>query len=138
LTPFDMAAIRFGVSGLLFCPFFIFGRRTLTWLQSLILASLGGLGYALFVYAGFALAPAAHAGILVNGGIPFATALISCLALGYRPGRRAMLSLVVAALGIALIGVQSFSQGSGSPGGQWLGDLFFLCAATCFAVFGCC
>jgi drug/metabolite transporter (DMT)-like permease len=136
LTPFDIAAIRFGVSGILLCPFFVFGRRSITWLQSLVLASLGGLGYGLFVYSGFALAPAAHAGILVNGGIPFATALVSCVALGYRPGRRAILSLVVAALGIALIGIQSFGQDNGSAGGQWLGDLFFLCAATCFAVFG--
>lgn len=136
LTPFDMAAIRFGVSGLLFCPFFIWGRRTMTWLQSLILASTGGLGYALFVYAGFSLAPAAHAGILVNGGIPFATALISWAALGYRPGRRAVLSLLIAGFGIALIGIQSLSQDHGSVPFQWLGDLFYLCAATCFALFG--
>jgi len=134
LTPFDMAAIRFGVSGLLFCPFFIFGRRSITWLQAMILAALGGLGYALCVYSGFSLAPAAHAGILVNGGIPFATALLSWAALGYRPGRRALGSLSIAALGIALIGFQSFDQRSGV--GQWLGDLFFLCAATCFASFG--
>jgi drug/metabolite transporter (DMT)-like permease len=136
LTPFDIAAIRFGVSGILLCPFFLFGRRSLTWLQSLVLASLGGMGYGLFVYSGFALAPAAHAGILVNGGIPFATAVVSSLALGHRPGRRAILSLVIAALGIMLIGIQSFSQGNTSISGQWLGDLFFLCAATCFASFG--
>jgi drug/metabolite transporter (DMT)-like permease len=136
LTPFDMAAIRFGVSGILLCPFFFWGRRSITWLQSVVLASLGGLGYGLFVYSGFSLAPAAHAGILVNGGIPFATALVSWAAMGYRPGRRAILSLVVAALGIALIGVQSFSRSGGFSGGQWLGDLFFLCAATCFASFG--
>ncbi len=136
LTPFDMAAIRFGVSGLLFFPFFVFGRRTITWLQSTILAALGGLGYALFVYSGFSLAPAAHAGILVNGGIPFATALLSWAVLGYRPGRRAQFSLLVAALGIALIGIQSFSQEDGAGASQWLGDLFFLCAATCYASFG--
>ncbi|NVO08046.1 MAG: DMT family transporter, partial [Rhodoferax sp.] len=136
LTPFDVAAIRFGVSGILLSPFFLFGRRSLTLLQSLVLASLGGLGYGLFAYSGFALAPAAHAGILVNGGIPFATAVVAWIALGYRPGRRAILSLVVAALGIVLIGIQSFSQNSTSISGQWLGDLFFLCAATCFASFG--
>jgi drug/metabolite transporter (DMT)-like permease len=136
LTPYDLAAMRFGVSGILLCPFFVFGRRSITGLQLLALASLGGLGYGLFVYSGFALAPAAHAAVLVNGGIPFATVLVSSLVLGYRPGRRAFLSLVVAAIGIILIGIQSFSQNASAAGNPLLGDLLFLCAATCFASFG--
>ena len=136
LTPFDIAAIRFGVSGTLLLPFFMFRRRTLTRLQLLILTTLGSLCYGLFVYSGFALAPAAHAGILVNGGIPFATALLSWLVLGYRPGPRAVFSLLIAGLGIALIGMQSLGQLDGAPARQWLGDVFFLCAATCFAAFG--
>ena len=102
----------------------------------LVLTSFGGLGYGLFVYSGFAHAPAAHAGILVNGGIPFATVLISCVALGYRPGRRAQLSLLLASCGIVLIGYQSFTDGGSSSSNRWLGDLFFLCASICFATFG--
>lgn len=136
LTPFDIAAIRFAVSGILLLPLFIFGRHSITWLQLFILASFGGITYSLFVYSGFALAPAAHAGILVNGGIPFATALISWAAMGYRPGRRAILSLLIAGLGIAIIGVQSFSHDDSPSGRQWLGDIFFLCAAASFAAFG--
>ena len=136
LTPYDIAALRFGVSGILLCPFFVFGRHSVTWLQLLVLACLGGLGYGLFVYSGFALAPAAHAAVLVNGGIPFATVLVSSLAFGYRPGRRAIASLSLASIGILLIGIQSFSEENGSTGSQWLGDLFFLCAASCFASFG--
>jgi len=136
LTPFDLAAIRFTVSGILFLPLFIFRRRSMTGMQLLILAAVGGLSYSLFVYSGFALAPAAHAGILVNGGIPFATALVSWAAMGYRPGRRALFALFIAGLGIAIIGVQSFSHGGSISDRQWLGDIFFLCAATSFAVFG--
>lgn len=136
LTPFDITAIRFAVSGMIFLPVFIFRRRSMTWLQLLIVGGMGGISYSSFVYSGFALAPAAHAGILVNGGIPFATALVSWAFMGYRPGRRAMLSLLVAGLGIAIIGLQSFSHDGGSSGRQWLGDIFFLCAATSFAVFG--
>ena len=136
LTPFDIVAIRFAVSGIIFLPLFIVRRRSATLLQLLILAAFGGMIYGLFVYSGFALAPAADAGILVNGGIPFATALVSWAAMGYRPGRRALLSLFIAALGIATIGWQSFSQGHDASGRQWLGDVFFLCAATSFAVFG--
>lgn len=136
LTPFDIVAIRFAVSGIIFLPLFIVRRRSATLLQLLILAGFGGMIYGLFVYSGFARAPAADAGILVNGGIPFATALVSWAAMGYRPGRRALLSLFVAGLGIATIGWQSFSQGHDASGRQWLGDVFFLCAATSFAVFG--
>ena len=135
LTPFDMTAMRLGVSGLLFCPVFIWGRRSATLLQTTILAAVGGLSYGIFVYAGFAFAPAAHAGILVNGGIPFATALVSWAVLGYRPGRRALLALLLAGLGIAIIGIESFSGGIALPR-QWLGDLFFVAAAISFAGFG--
>ncbi len=134
LTPFDITAIRFAVSGVLLLPLFIFRRRSITWAQLFIFGSVGGIAYSSFVYLGFSLAPAAHAGILVNGGIPFATALVSLAFMGYRPGSRAILSLLIAGLGIVIIGVQSFSHDE--SGRQWLGDIFFLCAATSFAVFG--
>lgn len=136
LTPYDIAALRFGVSGILLSPFYFWGRHAITWLQTLILTIFGGLGYGLLVYCGFAHAPAAHAGVLVNGGIPFATVLISCLALGYRPGRQALLSLLLASAGIVLIGYQSFVDGNNFANGQWIGDLCFLSAAVCFAAYG--
>lgn len=136
LTPYDLAAIRFGISGTVLLPVFLWGRRSLTALQVLVLAVLGGLGYGLFIYSGFALAPASHAGTLVNGGIPFSTALISWLVLGHRPGGRALWSLLVVGLGIAAIGMQSLGHVGGASKHQWLGDGFFLCAALCFAAFG--
>lgn len=136
LTPYDIAAIRFGISGLVLAPVFIWGRRGLTLSQTVVLAIVGGLGYALFIYLGFSLAPASHAGTLVNGGIPFSTMLISWLVLGRHPGRRALVSLFVVGLGIAAIGMQSFAGAGRIPERQWLGDAFFLCAAICFAAFG--
>lgn len=136
LTPYDMAALRFVFSGLVCLPFVWIRRRHLAWRHLTVLAALGGMAYALFVYAGFSLAPAAHAGILVNGGIPFATALLAWLVLGYRPGLRSELALVVAAVGIVLIGLHSFGQFAGAPAQQWIGDVFFLLAALCYASFG--
>jgi drug/metabolite transporter (DMT)-like permease len=136
LTPYDLAAIRFGISGIVLAPIFFWGRRSLTLLQILVLAILGGLCYGLFIYSGFALAPASHAGTLVNGGIPFSTMLISWLVLGHRPGRTALASLFIVGLGIAAIGMQSLGQLDGAPKHQWRGDGFFLCAAICFAAFG--
>lgn len=136
LTPYDMAAIRFGVSGLVWLPFVLARGRRLAWLRLGVLAGIGGMAYALLIYSGFALAPAAHAGILVNGGIPFASALIAWLVLGQRPGRRAELALLVAGSGIVLIGMHSFAHAAGNPPQQWLGDVYFLLAAIGYACFG--
>lgn len=136
LTPYDMTAIRFVFSGIVCLPFVLARWRRLKWPRLAVLAALGGMIYALFVYSGFALAPTAHAGILVNGGIPFATALIAWLVLGHRPGIRSEFALLIAGLGIVLIGIHSFGQFSGAPAHQWVGDVFFLLAAICYASFG--
>ena len=135
LTPYDLAALRFGISAVILLPFLCTTRFIATPLQLAILALFGGLGYGLLVYAGFSLAPAAHAGVLVNGGIPFATALIAWLAMGYRPGMRTIIALVVAGSGIGVISYRSLIQVQPDEGRQWLGDLFFLGAATCSAIF---
>jgi drug/metabolite transporter (DMT)-like permease len=101
----------------------------------LIIAFFGSLGYALPAYTGFSLAPAAHAGVLVNGGIPFATALVAWLALGQRPHGRSALALAIALAGIVMIGLQSFTHiEAGSH--QWIGDLCFLYAALSWAIAG--
>jgi drug/metabolite transporter (DMT)-like permease len=136
LTPFDVAALRFGISALLLAPLLFRLRFAASLPRLLVLTAFGGLGYGLLVYSGFAFAPAAHAGVLVNGGIPFATMLVAWMATGYRPGARALLALAIAGVGIALIGYQSLVSGTPGSGPQWLGDLFFLAAATCFAIFG--
>lgn len=136
LTPYDMAAIRFCIAGIVGLPFVWLRWQRLRWRRLTVLALFGGLGYALLVYSGFSLAPAAHAGILVNGGIPFASALIAWLVLGHRPGLISEFALLVAGLGIALIGFDSLGQITGAPAHQWLGDVFFLLAAICYASFG--
>src|SRR3569832_2462780 len=64
-TPYDMVAIRFVVSGMAFLPFMLTRWNRLKWPRLAVLAAIGGTGYTLFIYSGFALAPAAHAGILV-------------------------------------------------------------------------
>lgn len=136
LTPFDLAALRFGISALLLLPVFLRHPAAIPWPRLCVLAGCGGVGYALLVYSGFSLAPAAHAGILVNGGIPFATALIAWPVLGFRPGRRILLAFGMTALGIALIGYQSLSVQAEGQSRQWLGDLFFLSGALCWGGFG--
>ena len=138
LTPYDLAALRFSVAGLVMLPLFIrvlrdIDRSKLT--QYSCIAFFGSLGYALPVYTGFSLAPAAHAGVLVNGGIPFLTAIIAWLALGQKPQGRAALALAIALVGIVMIGLQSFTHlDAGSL--QWVGDLCFLYGALSWAIAG--
>lgn len=136
LTPFDLAALRFGLSALVLLPVFLRRPTAIPWPRLLVLSSFGGLGYALLVYAGFSLAPAAHAGVLVNGGIPFATALAAWGLLGFRPNRGVMIAFSLTGLGIALMGYQSMTVPVGQGSLQWLGDLFFFCGALCWGVFG--
>ncbi len=94
LTPYDRAAIRFVVSGMAFLPFILTRWNRLKWPRLAVLAATGGMSYGFFVYSGFALAPTAHAGILVNGGIPFATALLAWPVLGHRDLRSEFALLV--------------------------------------------
>ena len=75
-TPFDIAALRYSVSGTIALPFFLRYVPMRDWPRHAVLACVGGLAYALCVYWGFAFAPGAHAGVFVNGGIPFWTIVI--------------------------------------------------------------
>lgn len=137
LTGFDIAALRFGVSALILFPVFLRRPGAIAWPRLLAVASFGGLGYSLFVYSGFTLAPAAHAGVLVNGGIPFATALVAWVLLGFRPNRGVLIAFSLTGLGIGLMGYQGITAPAGPGSLQWLGDLLFLCGALCWGMFGC-
>lgn len=136
LTPFDLAALRFGLSALILLPVFLRRPAAIPWPRLFVLSSFGGLGYALLVYSGFSLAPAAHAGVLVNGGIPFATALVAWGLLGFRPNRGVVMAFSLTGLGIALTAYQSMTVAAGPGSMQWLGDVFFFCGALCWGVFG--
>lgn len=138
LTPFDLAALRFGIAALLMMPLFVRVAVTLTsrvLYQYACIAMTGSLGYALFAYNGFSLAPAAHAGVLVNGGIPVLTAVIGWLVLGKRPSQRTIVALAIAVSGIVMIGLHGFMHPD-LAGQAWLGDLFFLGAAFAWAIAG--
>ena len=74
LTLPDIAALRFGIGGMALLPFVIrHGLSGLSWRQAATLAFLGGLGFALFAYTGFWLAPAAHGAVLLHGTLPLWT-----------------------------------------------------------------
>lgn len=134
LTPFDLAAMRFAVSGTLALPVFLYLVPWREWPRYLVLAIFGGLAYALLVYSGFAFAPTAHAGVFVNGGIPFWTLTMVAAIAGFRLSRHLIFALLLSTSGLILIGSASLFGAHGER--AWIGDLLFLAAAWTWAVFG--
>lgn len=133
-TPFDIAAMRYGVSGTIALPFFLRFVPMREWPRHAVLACVGGLAYGLCVYWGFAFAPSAHAGVFVNGGIPFWTIVIMAVTSGFRIARPTVVALLLSTAGLLLIGFESLL--APAQGSEWIGDLLFLAAALAWAIFG--
>src|SRR3954471_3773163 len=83
LTPWDIAALRFGVAGLVLLPYvvsngFAFERLGWTGLAAIV---LGGGAPVLLANAGLLFAPAAHAGALFPGVMPLMVAILAAAVL---------------------------------------------------------
>ncbi|SAI35740.1 Predicted permease%2C DMT superfamily [Bordetella ansorpii] len=134
LTLPDLAILRFAVAGLLLLPLLLRYRLSgLRLRQAALLAFSGGLGFALFAYLGFRLAPASHGGVLLHGTIPLFTFLLLRAALGLRAGRQRLAGLALIVAGVVAISWDSFT---GAEPRQYLGDVALLLAAVCWAAYG--
>lgn len=132
LTPWDVAALRYGGAFLAVLPLAAWrGWPRIPARQWPAIALCAGLGFPLGAYAGYQLAPAAHGAVVMAAGLPVATALLAAaLGLGrIGPWRAASLLLVVA--GAVLLGAAT----GGSHPGAWQGDLVFLAAVASWAVY---
>lgn len=134
LTPWDIAALRFGVAGVLLLPYV--WRRGLAidrlgW-GGLLAIVLGGAAPVFLANAGLLFAPAAHAGAFFPGVMPLMVALLAAVLL-QEPFSRAK------KIGFALIlsGVLAIAWGSGGEVGslQNLGHALFLGAALAWAFY---
>jgi drug/metabolite transporter (DMT)-like permease len=133
LTPFDLAALRFGFAGAVMLPWFLVrGRGALSWGRFAAIGTIAGFGYALFAYSGFAFAPAAHGAVLLPGALPFSTAIAAWVILGERVTRQRAGGLALILAGIVLVGLQSLSD---TTADSWKGDLMFVVASSCWAVY---
>jgi len=134
LTSWDIGMLRFGVGALIaicFLPYI-----TLPALKVVALFSFfGGVGYALTVYAGFRMSPAAHASVLLPGTLPFATAMIAWLWFGQKPLPRHRVALASVFAGVAMTAADSLSQGIALTVMQITGDILFFCGSLFWAVF---
>lgn len=135
MTPWDIGALRFIVSGFVAAGLWLAGiGRGLAIGRGLVLTCLAGLGFALPAYVGFSLAPAAHGVVLLSGTLPFLAAIGTWWAFGERLGRTKLISLGILLAGILLLGIESYGQAR-APAGAWRGDLLFLLASCSWAGF---
>jgi drug/metabolite transporter (DMT)-like permease len=134
LTPWDIAALRFGVAGLILLPY-VFSKGLafdrLGWI-GLAAIVVGGAAPVFLANWGLKFAPAAHAGALFPGVMPLMVALLAAALLKeeFTPAKK---------FGFALIlpGVLAVVWGSGSEFGSWqnIGHGLFLGAALAWAFY---
>jgi drug/metabolite transporter (DMT)-like permease len=134
LTPWDIAAVRFTVAGLLLLPYVLnrgLALERLGW-AGLAAIVLGGGAPVLLSNAGLLFAPAAHAGALYPGVMPLMVAVLAAFKLreAFTAAKR---------LGFALIlpGVCAIAWLSGGTIGsqQNIGHMLFLGSGVAFAFY---
>lgn len=134
LTPWDTTALRFGTATLVLLPYVLLKmdiRQFFNW-RFVVVAMLGGLGYAMLAYVGFSLAPAAHGAIFLHGFLPFWTALMGWLIVQEHMTRDRWLGLTCIAFGIAAMGFIEMQNPNSHFG--W-GDVMFAGASASWAAY---
>jgi drug/metabolite transporter (DMT)-like permease len=133
LTPWDVAAIRFTVAGILLLPYLM--RRgiavdRLGWTGVIAIVAGCGAPMVLLVNAGLLFAPASHGGALFPGVMPLMVALLAAMILKEPfPARKwvGLATIAVGAFGIVL------GRGGAAGTAQAIGDAMFLLAGIAWA-----
>jgi len=135
LTPWDITAIRFAVSGSLLLPYAIhkgFALERLGWTGLAAVVAGCGAPMVLLANAGLLFAPAAHAGALFPGVTPLIVAVLAAMIL-----REAFTSQKRIGCTLIVIGVIGIVWGAGGNIGttQNIGHLLFLSAGLAWACY---
>jgi drug/metabolite transporter (DMT)-like permease len=124
LTIWDLAGIRQGGAALIALPLLLY---TKPWKmrpsQYLVNAIFGGAPMILLLFGGMVYAPAFHAGVFMNGTLPIAATLITCIWLREYPNLWQRIGIAIIVFGMLIIGWQTI--GSVMPS-QWQGHLLFI------------
>jgi drug/metabolite transporter (DMT)-like permease len=134
LTPWDIAALRFGVAGMLLLPYVLRKGLDLERLGGVGLAALvvGGGAPVLLANAGLLFAPAAHAGALFPGVMPLMVAILAAPIL-----QEAFTDMKKIGLALILAGAFGIAWGTGGAIGskQNIGHALFLGAGLAWACY---
>jgi drug/metabolite transporter (DMT)-like permease len=141
LDAWDIAALRFGVAGLLLVPIVLrrgLARDRLGWLGlAMIVAGLGA-PYVLVAAAGLRFAPASDQGALNPGCMPLFVAVIAAVVVGERLATTRKLGLALILAGaLVIVGWHVEGRSGGWTASRSFGDALFLCASfltACFTV----
>jgi len=133
LTPYDVAFVRFAVSGLILSPVFLKNRLKGISLTGAVLLALGaGAPYVVITVIGLQYTPASHGGLVVPSfNIVFST-LGAALFLGTRPSHRRLVGLGLILLGCAAIFAQSLDHISGR---ELFGDALYVVGGFLYAIY---
>jgi len=132
LNPFDLTALRFAVAAVILFPLWLFRYRfSLLSPRLMVLAFLGGVGYALGAYGGLALAPASHGAVLLSGILPFFMALVAWMILGEKPTAASVRALGVIAVGVICM----VAYGWHNLRTSWHGDVILIAASAFWAFY---
>jgi len=150
LTPFDIAFCRMLGASLILLPWgatlvrrdrarglgqaCLLGLSPLPWRVTCMIGLFGGLLYALIAYNGFVFAPALHASVLMPGSLPLWTTLLALWLLKDRVTAARVLGLILIVLGDLMVGGASLLRAF-EGGSVWKGDLLFMLAASCWAMY---
>ena len=148
LLPLDIALLRILGASAVLLPWGLWltrGRRgtagaslgglsPLPLRQTVVCGMFGGPLYAVLCYAGFFYAPATHASVLMPGSLPLWTALLAAVLLRDHITPARALGLLCIVGGDLLVGGSSLLAAL-DGGDVWKGDLIFMSAAACWAVY---
>lgn len=128
----DVIAIRYITRSAIVLPVWWFKFRFNLLNTKLIFCSLiGGLAYALCVFQGFQLVPAAHAAVLLPGLMPLFIIVLAFLINGERHSVEKCLGIAVITLGVFTL----FWPILNNPQHLSIGHLYLVGGALCWAVF---
>ena len=137
LPVFMVAELRFGLAAVLLALWALLARRRLSPVRRADLPLIAGLGltgvagYNWLFLTGLTLAPASDGSILVPGTIPILTMILAVVLLGERIGRRAVVGMAVAVVGLLVV----IGPGGDTGGTRLTGDVLFLTSAGIWAMY---
>lgn len=132
----DIAAIRYGVAGLIMLPWLVTHRVTtmqdIGMIRACVLVLLVGPLFILIGVGGYEFAPLAHGAVVQPAALTIGSIGLAYLVLGERPTRHRIIGIAVILAGLAVVAGPGLLTGSAlTP----LGDLMFASAGMMWALF---